>query len=221
MAPSQKIDSGKATSDASFVFGVSGHRDLIPSTVPELRRGVETVFASYCAAYPGRRFELLSPLADGADRLAAEVALPHGMRLLVPMPMDQAEYERDFVTAASLDEFRRLLAVADRHWTVVGDSSATDTRPQRYANIGDYIARRSHVLILLWDGQQNAKLGGTGWVKQRREHWVKVAEKEGCELSEPGYLETIQIVTPRLGSSGKGREQPRVEIIGKLPAVRG
>jgi hypothetical protein len=228
MAPPQKTDSNEAGSDASFVFGISGHRDLVPSTVPELRQSLETVFASFCAAYPGRRFELLSPLADGADRLTAEVALAHGMRLLVPMPMDQAEYERDFVTGDSLDEFRRLLAAADRHWTVVEDSKASearpapgDTRPRRYANMGDFIARKSHVLILLWDGDQNAKLGGTGWVKQRREHWIRVADKGGCELSAPGYLETIRIVTPRLASRGKGKEQPRVEIIGKLPAASG
>jgi hypothetical protein len=55
-------------------------------------------------------------------------------------------------------------------------------------------------------------------VKERREQWVRIAEKEGKALSAPGYLDTIQIVTPRLGSHGKGMEQLRVEIIGKLPA---
>ena len=70
------------------------------------------VFASFCAAYPHRTYELLSPLAEGADRLAAEVALARGIKLLVPMPMAQREYERDFVAQGSLDEFRRMLAAA-------------------------------------------------------------------------------------------------------------
>ena len=221
MPPSQKTEG--APREVAFVFGVSGHRDLVPSTLPELRRCLETVFASFCAAYPGRHFEVLSPLADGADRLAAEVALSQGMRLLVPMPMNQAEYERDFANGDSLNEFRRLLVAADRHWTVEEGSpsganlSQGDARARSYASVGDFIARKSHVLILLWDGKQNAKLGGTGWVKQRREHWMEVAEKEGGELTPPGYLETIQIVTPRL--AGEGKEQPRVEIIGRLPAM--
>src|SRR6478609_7219308 len=101
---------------AAFVFGVSGHRDLVAADVPELQRQLDRVFASFCAAYPDRTYELLSPLAEGADRLAAKVALARGIRLLVPMPMAQPEYERDFATGGSLDEFRRMVAAASTSW---------------------------------------------------------------------------------------------------------
>src|SRR3954451_21244569 len=111
---------GKTGADErpTLIFGVSGHRDLVASDLPELRRQLDRVFASFCAAYPGYRFELLSPLAEGADRLAAEVALARGITLRVPMPMLQTEYERDFPDRESLEEFRRLLKAAQASWVV-------------------------------------------------------------------------------------------------------
>src|SRR5205807_9598095 len=95
-----------------FVFGVSGHRDLVLADLPMLRAQIEIIFERFRSAYPNASFELLTPLAEGADRVAAEAALAGDIKLVVPMPMAQDEYERDFTTATSRDEFRRLLAVA-------------------------------------------------------------------------------------------------------------
>src|SRR2546423_5982605 len=92
-----------------FVFGVSGHRDAFAEDFPELQKQIRTVLDRFRLAYPNAAFELLSPLAEGADRLAAEAALRDGIRLVVPMPMAQTEYERDFTTPESLREFRQLL----------------------------------------------------------------------------------------------------------------
>ena len=111
----------KVDKRAPLIFGISGHRDLVESDLPELRRQLDAVFASFCAAHPGHRFELLSPLAEGADRLAAEVALARGITLRVPMPMAQGEYEKDFPDRKSLEEFRRLLNAAEASWQVRTD----------------------------------------------------------------------------------------------------
>jgi hypothetical protein len=159
---------------------------------------------------------LLSPLAEGADRVVAEVALAQGIKLLAPLPLPQAEYERDFASAASLEHFRRLLSSAESHWEVGGDSS--ESRVAKYAAVGDYIARKSHVLILLWDGSDNKKVGGTAWVKKRREHWIKVAAKDGGEPAAFGYVQTVQIVTRRLAGAGSAQDRPRVKIIEDPPS---
>jgi hypothetical protein len=209
---------------APFVFGVSGHRDLVRTDLPELRKQLHIVFSHFRLAYPNASFELLTPLADGADRVAAEVALTSGIKLAVPMPMVQADYERDFTTEQSLGEFRRLLANANSQWELSGDqpnqslSSDSNKRTQRYAAVGDFIARASHVLILLWDGRDNQKVGGTAWVKKRREHWVRLAEMQGAAPDVFGYLGTIHIVTPR--ETAEGTERPRIEILGGLPELR-
>jgi hypothetical protein len=222
----EKKDRGSAreTINAPFIFGVSGHRDLVRTDLPELRKQLHTVFDRFRSAYPNASFELLSPLAEGADRVAAEVALASGIKLAVPMPMVQADYERDFTKPESLSEFRRLLATANSQWELSGDQSKqsllsdNNSRTQRYAAVGDFIARASHVLILLWDGRDNQKVGGTAWVKKRREHWVGLAEMRGAAPDAFGYLGTIHIVTPR--ETAAATERPRIEIVGGLPELR-
>jgi hypothetical protein len=216
--------SQSATRKSLFVFGVSGHRDARAEDSVELENRIQIVFDRFRLAHPGASFELLSPLAEGADRIATEVALRSGIRLVVPMPMAQADYERDFTTDESLKEFRRLLAAADSQFEVSpeegsqGSQASANSRAGKYAVVGDYIARRSHVLILLWDGQDNDKMGGTAWVKKRREHWINLSKTGGSAPPIFGYAGTIQIVTPRVAHSDR---HPTIEIIGGLPPVAG
>jgi hypothetical protein len=219
---SEAAASRRRSGKRPFIFGVSGHRDLVHTDLPELGRQLCEIFDRFMSVYRGAEFELLTPLAEGADRAAAEVALAAGIRLVVPMPMPRQEYERDFATADSLADFRRLLGVAeavfelpntDADGVSLKDSKA---RAERYAAVGDYIAQRSNVLILLWDGQDNEKVGGTAWVKKRRDYWTSETERGPGGF---GYAGTIQIVTPRHGSTGMAAVRPRIEILGELPQV--
>lgn len=197
-----------------LIFGVSGHRDLLVADVPQLREQVMRIFARFRAAYPHTPFRLLTPLAEGADRLTAEVALTFGIGLLVPLPMERREYERDFTTAESLAEFRALLALAEFHWKIPAKNSGTVSRTRQYAAVGDFIARCSHVLILLWDGRDNRKVGGTAWVKRRREHWSNAASDPRRGVDSLSCGPTLQVVTPR--ASGR-LPRPRPDTIGELP----
>jgi hypothetical protein len=147
--------------------------------------------------------------------LTAEVALASGIDLLVPLPMEQAEYERDFTTAKSLTEFRALLARAKSRWEIpMATKGGTESRTRQYAEVGELIARDSHVLILLWDGEENRKVGGTAWVSKRREHWVRENAEARPGLKAFPYGPAIQVVTPRV--SGR-LPRPRPATIGKLP----
>jgi hypothetical protein len=198
-----------------LIFGVSGHRDLRIVDVPQLRDQLFRVFARFRAAYPHTPFQLLTPLAEGADRLTAEVALASEIELLVPLPMERKEYETDFTTAESLAEFRALLAMAESHWRVpIRQKPGPENRTAQYAGVGDFIARSSHILILLWDGTDNRKVGGTAWVKRRRGHWVKAAADSSPGIAPIGYGPMIQVVTPR--ASGRS-PRPRPATIGELP----
>ena len=198
-----------------LIFGVSGHRDLLIADVPQLRDQLLRIFAHFRAAYPHTPFRLLTPLAEGADRLTAEVALAFEIGLFVPLPMEQQEYERDFTTAESLAEFRALLARAESHWEIpIPANPSAESRTRQYAEVGDFIARHSHVLILLWDGGDNRKVGGTAWVKKRREYWVKAASDPFRGIGLLDYGPTIQVVTPR--ASGR-LPRPHPATIGELP----
>lgn len=198
-----------------LVFGVSGHRDLRSADVPQVRKHLFQIFRGFRAAYPHTPFRLLTPLAEGADRLTARVALASEIALAVPLPMGQREYERDFATASSLAEFRALLARAEFHWQLPTITRpGPESRTWQYAEVGNFIARHSHVLILLWDGRDNRKVGGTAWVKKRREHWVNAASDRLRGIDLLSYGPTIQIVSPR-ASSRSPRLRPAT--IGELP----
>lgn len=183
--------------------------------VPELRRRLSRIFSAFRAAYPYTPFHLLTPLAEGADRLTAEVALASGIDLFVPLPMAQAEYERDFATTKSLEEFRALLAMAKSRWEIPNAGKAgANARTRQYAEVGELIARDSHVLILLWDGEQNRKVGGTSWVRMRREYRVRENAATRPGVRGFAYGPTIQVVTPRI--SGRS-PRPTPATIGELP----
>jgi len=213
MDRTRNADDQRTEAPPRFTFGVSGHRDVVPESLPELRLHIGTVFDRFRSAYSKASYELLSPLAEGADRAAAELALSCGIKLVVPLPMAQSEYERDFTTPESLREFRRLLAAADSHFQV--GKAGSNLRAEKYAAVGEYIARQSHVLILLWDGRDNKKVGGTAWVKQRRDDLVDASKAGGNAPPLFGYAGTIHILTPRLANP----EHSPIEIIGELPPL--
>jgi len=162
-------------------IGITGARTLGTAQCPRLsaelyavllaaREAMALVSArdhSVAAAYrhapgetplPSLRF--LSPLARGADRLAAREALALGYTLHVPMPFPQAEYEKDFDAPEDLAEFRALLAQANEDQvTLDGDHGPEMNRA--YEAVGRYVVRHCDLLIAIWDGAPSAGRGGT------------------------------------------------------------
>jgi hypothetical protein len=132
-----------------------------------LRRIREVLHAS-----PGTPvlFTVVSPLAEGADRLVArEVLTDEQAELEVPLPLPHDEYERDFGSAESRREFDELLARA-REVTVLGSGK---DRAAAYERAGRYVVDRCDVLIAVWDGDTSGGQGGTaGVVAYARERGV-------------------------------------------------
>src|ERR1017187_4676800 len=106
-----------SNAQAPLVVGITGHRDLRDEDLRELSIAIESIFTDLKGGYPSTPLILLSALAEGADRLAAQVALSNeiGAHLFVPLPMEQAIYEKDF-QGDSLIEFRALLEQAKGHF---------------------------------------------------------------------------------------------------------
>ena len=164
-------DSAPAVARLPIVIGVTGHRDLRESDRPAIEALVRRVFSDVRAQHPHTPLVLLSPLAEGADRLVARIALEHEATLIVPMPLPQDLYEQDFTTPESLAEFRVLLAKAE-HFAMPLASGSTRRevedqgvdRDLQYALVGAYVARHCQLLIALWDGEMSALPGGTAQV---------------------------------------------------------
>lgn len=155
-----------------LVIGVTGHRDLRADARAAIAGQVREILLHFKATYPSTPLVLLSPLAEGADRLVAEVALEAGIgaKLIAPLPMVREVYEHDFQTADSLAEFDRLLGAAAYQLelpTPVGTGEAQlqnrIARQDQYAAVGEFVVRHCQVLIALWDGKSGQR-GGTGEV---------------------------------------------------------
>jgi hypothetical protein len=159
-------------SSDGLAFGVTGHRNLagddarLTTLVRDEMRRAQTELAS-----PARTADtVVSPLAEGADRLVARVGLELGMRLVVPLPMPVDAYAMDFGGEASTIEFKALLAkatsVIEAPLLSEGDAwrRYTEERNHQYAWVGAYLVATCDVLIALWDGKPARGTGGTGTV---------------------------------------------------------
>ena len=139
-------------------IAVIGHRKLEVS--PSLVTAVDAALdrARTLCGSP-ERIELLSPLADGSDRLVAAVALEHAdTSLIAVLPLPKNDYLQDFTTPDSRAEFEGLLARAAR----VETPPSSRERTRAYAAVGRDIVDRCDVLVALWDGRPPRGVGGTG-----------------------------------------------------------
>jgi len=172
-------------------IGVTGHRKLddpaamqalvkqaIDAEVEKLfpkesRRNIERVRRAGTTAIS---FRVLSPLAEGADRVVARAVLSDpDARLDVVLPMALEDYLEDFATEESKKEFRDLLSMCRRPVPLrarriredrcdPGDQA--ELRRHAYDRGGRYVVDHCDVLIAVWDGQVSRGRGGTAEIVQ-------------------------------------------------------
>jgi hypothetical protein len=196
-----------------LVIGVTGHRDLRPEDVPKLEKAVAEVFETLRKRYTNTPLLVLSPLAEGADRLVARVARNAEIGLIVPLPRAPEHYELDFADDASRAEFRDLLGYAESSFTLpavskVGQKklSASEVRDKQYEQVGAYVVRHSEILLALWDGEDSSLTGGTSRiVKFQLEGVPEPYAPPRNFFDEMNSGPVYHLVTPRLkGPSPKG-----------------
>lgn len=156
---------------APIVVAVTAHRNLLAAEKPGIERAVRRLFADLGEHYPNSPVRLLSSLAEGGDRIAANVAVDVGVELLVPLPLPVELYEQDFVDQASVDEFRALCAQGTVFELPIVEGStrqAIEThglaRSKQYAQLGIFLSSHAQILLAIWDGKPSASLGGTAQV---------------------------------------------------------
>lgn len=211
----------------AFRVGVVGHRwDVLdPATEGPISRALGAVLGGIAelvgrvAADAARhgyrsgppRLDLVTALAEGADRVAAEAALAHGgYQLNVILPFDETEYRRDFVEAAGAPGARgpyRSPEQSDAHFlqlrerasgrVLVMDGLARDQSGQRpfdaYMAGGRAVLEQCDLLLAVWNGERGRGVGGTAWVvaEARRQGVpiVRVSPPEAAEGPAPAWLD--------------------------------
>ncbi len=155
-------------------IGVTGHRALPDERL--VRECVKRVLTRLDGLFQHtpHSFVVVSPLAEGADRIVAtEVLAWHALEgtdkpsLEVVLPLPKEDYLRDFETQESADEFNSLVATATSTRTL--DPAAS--RTAAYEQVGRYVVDNCDILIAIWDGKPAAGQGGTAEIVEYA-RWV-------------------------------------------------
>ena len=157
-------------------IGITGHRASIlpPGTLDLVRPQLDEVFRELHAAalrvhddesaiFSSEEpiLRLHTPLASGADQLAAMSARDSNFFIRALLPFAPAEYAHDFTDSAEREEYDRQLGMADALFALPGDRSEKD---EAYVVVGKAVIAAADILIAIWDGREGSGRGGTAHV---------------------------------------------------------
>lgn len=154
-----------------ITIGVTGHRWI--EETREVLAAIDHVIEKIHQLYPGHNLTVLSPLAQGADRVVAKHLLhQQGTQLIAILPMPIDQYLTDFPSDKAKVEFHHLL---DQAGEIIELPQPT-SRDEAYAAVGKYTLDHCDLLIAIWDGQVAKGKGGTGEI-------VHTARERGLPLA--------------------------------------
>jgi hypothetical protein len=182
--------------NVDLVIGIIGHRWVRES--PGLHKAIDRVVEEINHAYSRRSLKILSPLAEGADRIVAKRILSSPeAHLIALLPFPAKDYLEDFSTPESVKEFQDLCHQADQ----VIELHGNQVRDDAYAVLGKTLLDASAVLIAIWDGEPARGRGGTAEIVQEARDrglplaWIlqKQPESSGSEMrpSEERQIEVF------------------------------
>ena len=157
-------------------IGITGHRASIlpPGMIDKIRPFVDEVFHElrkaalrihseesdiFTPAEPLLR--LHTPLATGADQIAAGSARTNGFFIRALLPFAPDEYRNDFQAGDERDEFDHQLAMADALFALPGER---DEEQDAYVIVGKAVIAAADILVAIWDGREGNGRGGTAHV---------------------------------------------------------
>jgi hypothetical protein len=201
-----------------LVIGVTGHRDLREQDLPKIEAAVAGIIARLRQDYlvdQETPIIVLSALAEGADRLVARVAMAHGAQLIAALPLPHEEYRHDFEppSQAELDALLGQAIAAPIMPFGHGNSlqavrSDPAMRAEQYRAVGLFICRHSHVLIAVWDGDENAPIGGTAEVVKFTREGIPLSVSRSARASLDGgeIGPVIHVEAPRRNEASRVAE---------------
>lgn len=156
-----------------LAIGITGHRPnrLVVSDrklglrIRKLLRGLASGIAG---APETAALDVISPLAEGCDRIVAREVVELGQKLTALLPFDRKQYEATFSGKAAISEFRSLLKKADVRFAL----ESSFLRPELgYLAAGVVTVARADVVLTIWDGKPAAGRGGTPEILQLALEW--------------------------------------------------
>lgn len=207
----------------SLTIGVTGHRPprldephlvALGAALQALQAKLAHTVQQLHGAHPGLFapeapcLRLVTALAEGADCLAANMALDAGWRVDACLPFASTEYETDFPGGAPRQRYRDLLARVSSVFALPGHR---DTATAAYETVGRLVIDQSDLLLALWDGDPARGRGGTAQVvAEAVARHIPVIHVDIHGLQPPMLLWT--------GLSDLDLEQPTIDTVPRAPA---
>jgi hypothetical protein len=156
-------------------IGVTGHRNgAIAGNEARLRESIAAALKLItgcaeavrqrepdCFDPAPTRLQFISPLADGADQIAAEAALDAGFELHAILPFARGSYRE---TLEHDDGRARFDSLFDRATCVLELPGEAGSELEAYVMTGRATVAHCDLLLALWDGLAPRGRGGTGEV---------------------------------------------------------
>jgi uncharacterized phage-like protein YoqJ len=169
-------------------IGITGNRDITNEQFISIKNSIENFLKNFLLDKDFHEIVVLTPLADGVDRIIANVVLNSfsDIKILVPLPFDEEIYKNSFGKGLkinnisqeeSIREYEDLLEKIKKHnksddiyiklefdkenYLNQNTEEQRKTRNEQYALLGEYLIEKSDILIAVYDKNREIKKGGT------------------------------------------------------------
>ena len=168
-----------------IIIGVTGHRDIFcgkendPEDCEEIKAQIEASIKEIISLCDKNTpVIMLNALAQGADMLCAEVAFDCGIPVYAVLPCEEEKYLLSFDDCGCgrnhvedkkrfyelLNKCTKVIISSDQERLSKGvkESNFDNTESYDYRQLGIYMAKHSHFLFALWDGNESTNQYGCG-----------------------------------------------------------
>lgn len=198
--PQSTNDDATITHLSTLRAGVTGHRPagLAGADLALLRQRAREALSAIADCAPATPIVVISPLAEGADRLIAREAVDAGHLLDCVLPFPRDDYATDFAGAATRAEYYTLLACAGQVTELHGSRATPEVTNAAYMAAGEHVVEHADVIIAIWDGAEARGSGGTGdvvalalacslpilWIDATQPHAMRLITRNGTGVAE-------------------------------------
>jgi uncharacterized phage-like protein YoqJ len=169
-------------------IGITGNRDITNEQFISIKKSIESFLKKFIIDKDSHEIVVLTPLADGVDRIIANVVLNSffDIKILVPLPFSENLYKDTFGKGLkinnisqedSIKEYEDILQKIKKHnkcddiyiklefdeenYLNQNIDKQREIRNEQYALLGEYLIEKSDILIAVYDKNREIKKGGT------------------------------------------------------------
>ncbi len=169
-------------------IGITGNRDISIQQSIFIKKSIEDFLKKFLKDKNFKEIIVLTPLADGVDRIIANVVLDNysDIKILVPLAFNENLYKNTFGKGLkinnisqkeSIKEYENLLEKIKKHnkcddvyinlkfdkenYLNQNMDEQRKIRNEQYTLLGEYLIEKSDILIAVYDKNREIKKGGT------------------------------------------------------------